>query len=68
MCLRIFQSIRFVMESINGTKQPFSIDNAGEVKVERPLDFETEMTHQLIIWVTDGVTVIMTIAKMTCNT
>ena len=45
------------MENHNGTELPFSIDKTGEVKLERTLDYETQMTHQLIIWVTDGITV-----------
>ncbi len=51
------QSIRFVMESHNGTEQAFSVDKTGEIKLERNLDYETQMTHQFIVWVTDGLTV-----------
>lgn len=46
------------MDSANGgADHPFSIDKTGEVKLERPLDYETQMTYQLVIWVTDGMTV-----------
>ena len=51
------QSIRFVMENHNGTEQAFSVDKTGEIKLERTLDYETQMTHQFIVWVTDGLTV-----------
>ncbi|XP_046649678.1 protocadherin-like wing polarity protein stan [Daphnia pulicaria] len=52
----IDQSIRFVMESHNGTEQAFSVDKTGEIKLERNLDYETQMTHQFVVWVTDGLT------------
>lgn len=45
------------MDTPNGSAHPFSIDKTGEVKLERPLDYESQMTYQLIIWVTDGMTV-----------
>jgi hypothetical protein len=45
------------MESHNGTEQAFSVDKTGEIKLERNLDYETQMTHQFVVWVTDGLTV-----------
>lgn len=52
----IDQTIRFVMESHNGTDQAFSVDTMGEIKLERALDYEAQMTHHFVVWVTDGLT------------
>ncbi|XP_057376036.1 cadherin EGF LAG seven-pass G-type receptor 1-like [Daphnia carinata] len=52
----IDQTIRFVIESHNGTDQAFSVDKMGEIKLERALDYETQMTHHFVVWVTDGLT------------
>jgi hypothetical protein len=56
-CGQQSQSIRFVIESHNRTEQAFSVDKTGEIKLERTLDYETQMTHQFVVWVTDGLTV-----------
>lgn len=36
---------------------PFRVDKNGEVILNAPLDYETQTSHQMIIWATDGVTV-----------
>lgn len=48
------------MESHNGTDQAFSVDTMGEIKLERALDYEAQMTHHFVVWVTDGLTVLFT--------
>ena len=37
---------------------PFSVDNKGEIKVLKGLDYENQTTYQLVVWATDGLTVI----------
>lgn len=36
---------------------PFRVDKRGEVKLIQSLDYESQTSHQLIIWATDGLTV-----------
>ena len=36
---------------------PFSVDNKGEIKVVKELDYEKQTAYQLVVWATDGLTV-----------
>lgn len=52
------QSVKFMVDGESGTqRQPFGVDKMGELKLVHPLDFEKFTEHQVVVWISDGLTV-----------
>ena len=51
------QNVRFLLDKSQDHDAQFTVDRMGEVKLQRPLDYETQNVHQFVILTTDGVTV-----------
>ena len=49
--------MRFLLDKSQDHDAQFTVDRMGEVKLQRPLDYETQNVHQFVILTTDGVTV-----------